>query len=117
MTDFPKLKLIRGHKAYTYYGNRTAEAMQFFLDPPQYLGWEVCPPEGIPGELDFAERLRRKWEYNYYVIIHSPVLKAICNLGIFGGLLLGCHSCCQICVACACRRRGRDERSEEDKTK
>mmetsp|Transcript_69468 Transcript_69468/g.203267 ORF Transcript_69468/g.203267 Transcript_69468/m.203267 type:complete len:216 (-) Transcript_69468:132-779(-) len=119
MLDFPKIKLIRGNKAYTYYGNRTAEAMHFFVDPPQYLGWEVSPPEGIPGDIDFSERFRRKRTHLYYIVIHSSMLRAISNIGILGGLLAAVHSCCHCCATLCCSRRkgAGDERTEEDKKK
>merc|ERR1719414_2878139 len=46
---FPALKLLRDGQVYTYHGDRTAAEMEFFLAPPRYMGWEIAPPEEMPG--------------------------------------------------------------------
>mmetsp|Transcript_61141 Transcript_61141/g.137779 ORF Transcript_61141/g.137779 Transcript_61141/m.137779 type:complete len:218 (+) Transcript_61141:49-702(+) len=114
MLDFPKLKLIRGNNAYTYYGNRTVEAMQFFVDPPQYLGWEVCPPEAIPFDLTLSERFQRKRTAVYYMAVHSPITKTVCNVGIWVAVFVLCHACCSCCVS-ACRSCGRGKTQDKEK--
>merc|ERR1712217_799630 len=98
MLDFPKIKLIRDDRAYTYYNKNETETMQFFVDPPQYLGWEVCPPEKIPYDIDFWERFDRKRTSLWYTIIQSTVMYFVSQVC----LLLGCCSCCHACVTSCC---------------
>merc|ERR1712217_198925 len=107
MLDFPKVKLIRGHRAYTYFGEipYKAKAMQFFVDPPLYHGWEVCPPEKIPGDIDAWERFERKRSRFWYYAIQSNAMYSISQLCFLLGALSCCHSIFLACCSGCCKAK------------